>query len=269
MKRERADVLLVQRGLFPSRERARAAILAGDVLAAGEPLTKAGRQLPVDVDLSLKKKPEYVSRGAVKLARALDVFNVHPAAKVCVDVGASTGGFTELLLERGAAKVYAIDVGYGQLAWKLRNDPRVVVMERTNVRHLNAESLPESPTLETVDVSFISIKKILPSIAGMLAGGGELLALVKPQFEGERADVGRGGIVREASAHRRILCSLLDPLASSGLALRGFTYSPIKGADGNIEYWLYAVKTTTGKRAGHPDELIDSVVEEAHSFFSR
>ncbi len=268
-KKERADLLLVVRGLVSSRERARAAILAGNVFCSGVRVTKAGQQLALDADLTVRQSPEYVSRGGLKLAGALDSFGVPVQGKICVDVGASTGGFTDVLLKRGAVKVYAIDVGYGQLAWSLRSDSRVIVMERTNVRNLAAGALAEEAELLTVDVSFISLKKIMRSLAGLLAPDGDLVALVKPQFEGERSMVGKGGVVRDRSAHVEILRSLMAPLASEGLVLKGLTHSPIQGADGNIEYWLHAARSAGPAQIEDEAELIEAVVHSAHSAFSR
>ncbi|RJQ54400.1 MAG: TlyA family RNA methyltransferase [Actinobacteria bacterium] len=269
MKRERADLLLVRRGLLPSRERARAAILAGDVFANGQRVLKAGEQLPADAEIVLRKAPPYVSRGGVKLAGALDFFDIEPAGRVAADIGASTGGFTDVLLKRGVDKVYAIDVGYGQLAWSIRNDPRVVVMERTNIRRLDPSRLDTQPDIVTVDVSFISVRKILDSLIRLLSPGGDLIVLVKPQFEGERRQVGRGGVVRDPKTHKEILGRLACEVRTAGLALESLTYSPIKGADGNIEYWLHARKGQAGRNQAEAEELVERVVEEAHATLQR
>lgn len=266
MRRERADVLLVSRGLVGSRHRARAAILAGEVTADGEPVGKAGQMVSEGASLEIAAPPEYVSRGGVKLARALEVFHIDPKGMVAVDVGASTGGFTDCLLQGGAAKVFAIDVGYGQLAWALRQDPRVIVMERTNVRHLDARKFDSGADIITIDVSFIAVSKILPTVVQLLRAEGALLILVKPQFEGERRDVGKGGIVRDAEAHKRTLTALAQAVADAGLSVRGLTHSPITGADGNIEFWLYAGQG--GACSGALDELVDRTVAEAHATFA-
>lgn len=266
MKRERADLLLVRKGLVSSRERARAAILAGEVRADGTRVAKAGQQIGVDAELDVASGSPYVSRGGAKLAHALDVFDVHPAGLVAMDVGASTGGFTDCLLKQGAAKVFAIDVGYGQLAWSLRNDPRVVAMERTNVRYLDPAKVGTTADIITVDVSFISVRKLLDRLVQLLGPDGMVLVLVKPQFEGERTDVGKGGVVRDAAVHRRVLESLAAAVESAGLSVRGLAYSPITGADGNIEFWLNAARPMpSGHRPGRLSELVERVVREAHA----
>lgn len=265
MKKERADVLLVQQGLVSSRQQARAAILAGEVTADGRRVEKAGEQLPSDSRLVVAARSRYVSRGGVKLARALDLFGIDPRGKTAVDVGASTGGFTDCLLQRGAGRVVAIDVGYGQLAWSLREDPRVAVMERTNVRHLDPEAVGEKAAIVTVDVSFISVRKFLDKLVALLSSDGVLLVLVKPQFEGERRHVGKGGVVRDAAAHREILASVARSVEHTGLVVCGVTYSPITGADGNIEYWLCAAREGSRARAAGPlDDLVDNTVAAAH-----
>ncbi len=252
--RERLDVLLVQRGLAPSRERARAVILAGEVRVDGRISTKAGTSVPVDATVELAGPAEelrFVSRGGLKLERALDTFGLEPAGCVCLDVGASTGGFTDLLLRRGATRVYAVDVGHGQLAWSLRNDPRVVVMERTNIRHL--EALPEPVDCAVIDVSFISLRLVLPRVASLVRDGAWVVSLVKPQFEAGRAEADRGaGIISDPAIHRRVLRELLAWLGQTNqvqneraqhrLYPRGLIASPIAGREGNAEYllWLHA-----------------------------
>lgn len=265
MRKERADVALVRRGLCASRERARAAILAGEVTADGVPVTKAGELVSEDVRLEASPAPRYVSRGGTKLAKALDTFGIDARGMVAVDVGASTGGFTDCLLQRGAEKVVAVDVGYGQLSWSLRNDPRVVVMERTNVRHLAPADVRIKADIITVDVSFISVRKILKPVLGMLKSDGELLVLIKPQFEGRRADVGKKGIVRDASVHSRILSEMARSLGDACLKVLGVTYSPITGADGNIEYWLRAARTGAVGGGGGLEQRIEETVRAAHA----
>jgi len=246
--RERLDVLLVERGLAPSRERARALILAGEARVAGQPAPKAGMLVPRDARLELAGDGEvrYASRGGLKLERALDAFGLDPTGLVCLDVGASTGGFTDVLLRRGAAKVYAIDVGRGQLAWALRSDPRVVVMDRTNIRHLAA--LPEPAGCAVIDVSFISLRLALPPVTPLLAPGAWVAALVKPQFEAGRAEADRGGgVISDSAVHRRVLRELLvwiesaSPVRADGLRLaaQGLIASPITGREGNHEYLLW------------------------------
>ncbi|HEY1388788.1 MAG TPA: TlyA family RNA methyltransferase [Ktedonobacterales bacterium] len=246
--RERLDVLLVARGLAPSRERARALIMAGEVRVAGQMATKAGTLVAVDATIELAataSETRFVSRGGLKLEHALDAFRLDPTGDICLDVGASTGGFTDLLLQRGAARVYAVDVGRGQLAWTLRNDPRVRVMERTNIRHL--EALPELVDCAVIDVSFISLRMVLPRVSTLLKPEGWVVALVKPQFEAGRAEADRGGgVIREPEVHRRVLRELLswiaDEMASATterrLMPRELIASPITGRDGNHEYLL-------------------------------
>lgn len=236
----RLDVLLVERGLFPTRARAQAAILAGAVRVDGRPARKAGERVPPDARVEVVADPlPYASRGGLKLAHALDAFGVDPAGRCCLDVGASTGGFTDVLLRRGARRVYAVDVGYGQLAWRLRQDRRVVVLERTNIRHLSPDALPDRPDLATVDVSFISLRLVLPKLAELLAPPGEVVALVKPQFEAGPAEVGKGGIVRDPAVHLRVLQAVAEAAGGSGFGVFGVLPSPIPGADGNREFFLW------------------------------
>lgn len=238
-KKERLDTLLVSLGHYGSREQAQRAILAGLVKVGGLPATKAG--MGVDPTLGIEVTPPasaYVSRGGHKLERALSAFGVPVADRVALDVGASTGGFTDVLLKNGARFVYAVDVGYGQLAWALRQDPRVKVMERTNVRHLEALD-GEAPDLAVIDVSFIGLAKVLPAIARLLAPPGDVVALVKPQFEAGRAHVGKGGVVRDASTHERVLLEVDSAARHLGYHLWGLTHSPIKGPEGNIEFLAY------------------------------
>ncbi len=235
----RLDRLLVSRGLFRSREQARRAVMAGAVAVDGRREDKPGRAVAEDAELELLAPREpFVSRGGRKLAAALDHFGVDPAGAVCLDVGASTGGFTDCLLQRGARRVYAVDVGYGQLDYKLRRDPRVVVMERVNARHLTADALPEPADLVTLDLSFISIVKVVPALLPHLAEGGRLLPLVKPQFEAGRAQVGRGGVVRDAAVRRSVVEERIADLAAMGLEARGSFESPVPGASGNVEFFV-------------------------------
>jgi 23S rRNA (cytidine1920-2'-O)/16S rRNA (cytidine1409-2'-O)-methyltransferase len=234
MAKVRLDQLLTQKGLADSRSQAQALIMAGRVLVNGQPATKAGVQLSPQATVSLKEEAPYVSRGGEKLAAGLDAFHIDPAGAVCADVGASTGGFTDLLLQRGAARVYAIDVGYGQLAWQLRQDARVIVMERTNARYL--EALPQPVSLVTVDVSFISLKLILPAVRRWLAEPALVVALVKPQFEAGRDQVGKGGVVREPAVHRQVLAGVVAEAARLGLSLLGLIPSPLLGPAGNREF---------------------------------
>jgi 23S rRNA (cytidine1920-2'-O)/16S rRNA (cytidine1409-2'-O)-methyltransferase len=240
VKKKRLDVLLVERGLVESRERGRRLIMAGQVLVDGRVMDKPGMQVAGGADIRLQAKSPYVSRGGLKLEAALDGFDVQVAGLVAADVGASTGGFTDCLLQRGASKVYAIDVGYGQLAWRLRQHPRVVVMERVNVRYL--ESLPERVDLATIDVSFISLELVLPSVMGWLRSAGDIITLIKPQFEAGRAEVGKGGVIRDPEIHRAVLGKILAWVLDHGLVVRGLMVSPLEGPAGNVEFLAHLSK---------------------------
>ncbi len=237
-KKERLDRLLVARGLAESRSRAQALIMAGEVFVEGVRADKAGMAVPTDAQVAVIAPLPYVSRGGFKLAAALEAFGLDVTGRVCADVGACTGGFTDVLLQNGAARVYAIDVGYGQLDWKLRQDERVVVLERTNARHL--EALPEPVSFVAIDVSFISLRLILPAVQGWLTPQADIVALIKPQFEAGREQVGKGGIVREPAIHRQVLAELATWFADNGLTPAGLIRSPIEGSEGNVEFlvWL-------------------------------
>lgn len=239
-KTERVDVLLVQAGQAPSRTAAQRLVMAGRVRAGGELVHKPSQKVPPDTPLSVAQGPRFVSRGGEKLAAALDAFPIAVAGRTCADVGASTGGFTHCLLQRGAGRVYAIDVGKGQLHWSLRPDPRVVVLEGTNARTL--ERLPEAVDLATVDVSFISLRLILPRVADWLKAGGDVVALVKPQFEAGRARVGRGGVVRQPEVHREVIEQVLEVCRASALGPQGAMPSPLLGPKGNREFLVWARK---------------------------
>ena len=235
-QRERLDRLLARRGLFVSREQARRAIMAGRVRVEGRPADKPGTQVPVAAEISLSGPPRrFVSRGGDKLEHALDHFAIDPAGWVCLDVGASTGGFTDCLLQRGARRVYALDVGRGQLDHGLRQDDRVVVMEGVNARYLEPDALPERVRLVTVDVSFISLAKLVPALHPMLEPGGLLLPLIKPQFEAGRREVGKGGVVRDEAVRARVIGEVAAGLAAIGFELKGIVDSPVRGAKGNRE----------------------------------
>jgi 23S rRNA (cytidine1920-2'-O)/16S rRNA (cytidine1409-2'-O)-methyltransferase len=237
--RTRLDLLLVSRGLAPTREKAQAMILAGLVEVEGRRAEKAGAAVPEDAAVAVAGPAHpYVSRGGVKLAAALDHFALDPAGKICLDVGASTGGFTDCLLQRGAARVYAVDVGRGQLDAKLRGDPRVVVREKVNARALSSREVPEKVDFAAVDVSFISLRLILPAIVPLLAAGGSLVALVKPQFEAGRSEVPRGGVVRSAEVRRRVVSEIETAGRDLDLEVLGSISSPIRGARGNEEFLL-------------------------------
>ncbi len=234
LRKERLDRLLVRRGLVVSREEAQHLIMAGYVSVNGQKADKSGRQVPVDAEVVIKERMPYVSRGGVKLAAALDAFSLNVAGLIAADIGASTGGFTDCLLQHGAMRVYAIDVGYGQIAWKLRQDPRVILMERTNVRYL--ESLPEPVDIVVVDVSFIGLDLVLPIAVRFLKPSGWLVALIKPQFEAGRQYVGKKGIVRDPAVHRSAVTRTLATAEMLALGLRGVIRSPIRGAKGNVEF---------------------------------
>jgi len=239
--KERLDKLLVDRGLVASRERARALVMSGAVLVRGQPETKPGTMLDPGVEIVLREADHpYVSRGALKLVKGLDTFAIDPTGMVCLDIGASTGGFTDVLLRRGAAKVYAIDVGYGQLAWSLRRDPRVVVLERENVRNLDLAKVPEPCDLAVIDVSFISLTLVLPRVAELLRPpvGKPIVALVKPQFEVGREQVGKGGVVRDEQVRRGAVDKIRSWAAANGFVAGDDVESPITGPAGNVEYLL-------------------------------
>ena len=242
-KRERLDKLLVERGLVASREEGRSRILAGEVLVNDRPGAKAGSLVDSNAFIRMKGKSlPYVSRGGIKLEKALDEFRIEVRDKVVLDVGASTGGFTDCLLARGARRVYAVDVGYGQLDWRLRNDPRVVVLEKRNIRYLAAEELSDPPQFATIDVSFISLRLVLPKVKGLLTSQGEIVALIKPQFEVGKGKVGKGGVVRSAEEHRRVIEEIKETALSLKLEVGGVTESPLLGPKGNREFLIYLIK---------------------------
>ncbi len=239
----RLDKLMLERGLAPSREKAQALIMAGQVVVGDHAAEKAGQQVLPDVELRIKGEAlPYVSRGGLKLEKGLDAFAITTEGRIAIDVGASTGGFTDCLLQRGAARVYAVDVGYGQLAWKLREDPRVVVLEKTNIRHLQPEHLDPLPDLAVIDASFISLNLVLPPTLALLRRPAEVVALVKPQFEVGKGAVGKGGIVRDPRLHDEVLRKMEALAADLGAELLGICDSPITGADGNREF-LMGLKT--------------------------
>jgi 23S rRNA (cytidine1920-2'-O)/16S rRNA (cytidine1409-2'-O)-methyltransferase len=237
-KKQRLDLLLFERGLAQSREVARRLVMAGQVLVNGQVASKPSQTVDAGANLEVKSGPRFVSRGGDKLSAALEEFHLNPLGWVCADVGASTGGFTDCLLQSGAERVYAIDVGYGQLAWSLRQDARVVVMERVNARYL--VELPETVNFVCIDASFISLKLLIPVVHRWLAPDGQLVALIKPQFEAGREQVGKGGVVRETAIHTSVLEDILNFASGAGLAVRGLIPSPITGPSGNIEFlvWL-------------------------------
>ena len=239
LKKKRLDLIVVEKGLAPSRQKAQALIMAGQVLVDGQLITKPGWAVSPVAEVSSKSAPHpFVSRGGVKLAGALDHYPVDVSDKICLDVGASTGGFTDCLLQNGAERVYAVDVGYGQLAWQLRQDPRVVVIERTNIRHMPPDAIPEPIAVATIDVSFISLKLVVPAILNFLLPGAEILALIKPQFEVGKDQVGKGGVVRDPALHRQVIEALSGYFIDLGLQCEAPVPSPIRGPKGNIEYFI-------------------------------
>jgi 23S rRNA (cytidine1920-2'-O)/16S rRNA (cytidine1409-2'-O)-methyltransferase len=259
-RRERLDVLLVERGLVDTRARARALIMAGRVRSGQTRLDKPGARLAPDAPLSVEPGPRYVSRGGFKLTGALDAFEVRVGGRDAVDVGASTGGFTQVLLERGASRVIALDVGKGQLDWSLRTDPRVVVIEGTNARHLEPEHLPFVPDLAVVDVSFISVTRILPALRRCLTPPCDVVSLVKPQFEVGKGRVGRGGIVKDVEAHREVLGTVSSFAMTQGWSARGIARSSIRGAEGNVEFFLHLDLSGRGLRGDDLDLAIGAAL---------
>ena len=244
-KKQPLDELLVEQGLAPSLNRARALIMAGEVVVDDHAVDKPGTLVALTAQIRLKNLPNrYVSRGGTKLEKPLDTFSVNVSGKVVIDVGASTGGFTDCLLQRGARKVYAIDVGYGQLAWKLREDARVKTLERTNICDLTAQDISAPPDLAVIDVSFTSLQKIWPPVIALIKPGGELLSLVKPQFEAAKEDVEAGGIVRSLKTYQKVMQAVVGTAHALSVHVAGIMESPIRGQKGNREFFLYAVKKT-------------------------
>ena len=234
--KNRLDVLLFERGLAESRERAKALVMSGDVFVGGSRAQKPGMQIDEDAEIEIRGiRLEYTSRGGLKLEKALQVFDVKPEGRICIDCGASTGGFTDCLLKSGAKMVYAVDVGYGQLAWSLRCDERVVVMERTNIRYVTDEMFAVKPSLAVIDVSFISLKLVLPVVRGILTDDGEVICLIKPQFEAGR-DLVNKGVIRDPQTHKAVLDTFLQNAADAGFYVKNLTFSPVTGPKGNIEY---------------------------------
>lgn len=245
--KERLDVLLVSRGLAASREKAKAVIMAGIVYVDGQKEDKAGATFADTVKIEVRGNTlKYVSRGGLKLEKAMSHFGLSLEGKVCMDVGASTGGFTDCMLQNGGVKVYSIDVGHGQLDWKLRNDPRVVCMERTNIRYVTPEDIGEPPAFVSIDVSFISLTKVLYPVRQLLCENGEIVCLIKPQFEAGREKVGKKGVVRDPKVHREVIRSVMAYASSIGFEILHLEFSPIKGPEGNIEYLLHLKKQPEG-----------------------
>ena len=269
VEKERLDVLLVQQGLANSRELAKAYIMAGNVYVDGQKEDKAGTKVAVTAKLEVKgNQMKYVSRGGYKLEKAMDVFGIRLNGKICLDIGASTGGFTDCMLQNGASKVYAIDVGYGQFAWKLRNDERVVCLEKTNVRYVTHEQVPDEGDFASIDVSFISLTKVLPAVLGVLGEKGQLVCLIKPQFEAGREKVGKKGVVRNSSVHREVIEMIVEYVRTQSLGILGLDFSPIKGPEGNIEYLIYLDKSRSGMHEDEVQARVDTVVAQSHKILS-
>lgn len=266
--KKRIDVLLVEQGFFDSRERAKKSLMAGLVFVDNQRCDKAGTEVKIDSKIEVKGNPiPYVSRGGLKLEKALKNFNLTLEGKVCMDIGSSTGGFTDCMLQNGATKVFSIDVGYGQLAWKLRQDERVVCMERTNIRYVTLEDIGEHADFASIDVSFISLKLVLPKAKELLREGGEVVALIKPQFEAGREKVGKKGVVREKSTHIEVIDMVSRFASENGFEILELDFSPIKGPEGNIEYLIH-LKSTDVKNIFDEEKYkikIEEIVEKSHT----
>ena len=264
MAKVRLDALLVDKGLAQSRERAKALIMAGQVYIDNQKCDKAGQQIDESITPEVRGETlKYVSRGGLKLEKAMAEFNISLENKVAMDIGASTGGFTDCMLQNGAKKVFAVDVGYGQFAWKLRSDERVVNMERTNIRYVTPEDIGEELDFASIDVSFISLRLVLPVAKNLLSTDGEIVALIKPQFEAGREQVGKKGVVRDIKVHYEVIKNVLDFARSIDLHVAGLSYSPIKGPEGNIEYLAYLKKSECEDNI--TDDVIRSVADESHN----
>ncbi|HAQ55708.1 MAG TPA: TlyA family rRNA (cytidine-2'-O)-methyltransferase [Anaerovibrio sp.] len=265
VKKERLDVLLVKKNLVQSRERAKTTIMAGMVIVDGNKIDKAGTMVKENADIRvLGNQIPYVSRGGLKLEKAIKEFGVELKGKVTADIGASTGGFTDCMLQNGAVKVFAIDVGYGQLAWSLRTDERVVNMERTNVRNVTPEDIGQLIDLASIDVAFISLEKVLPAVKAMLKPDGQVVALIKPQFEAGKEKVGKKGVVRDPKVHLEVIHKVIDTAREMGFVTKELTFSPVKGPEGNIEYLVWLTKDREAAD-NVTDEVMASTVELAHS----
>ena len=264
--KKRADVILFEKGLVESREKGKRVIMEGIVFVGTERIEKPGQKLDEDAEIRIKVNPNiYVSRGGLKLEKSIELFKLDLNDKVSMDIGASTGGFTDCMLKNGASKVFAIDVGYGQLDWKLRNDKRVVVMERTNIRHVESDEIGEPIDFISIDVSFISLKLVLPVAKKLLRDNGEIIALVKPQFEAGRENVGKRGIVRDKKIHYKVIKDTINYCVENKLSPYGLTYSPITGATGNIEFLIYLKNNLDNSI---DDKEIMEIIEKAHKNLS-
>ncbi len=269
INKERLDTLLVEKGFFSTREKAKSAIMAGEVLVEGERVDKSGQKIKIESNISvIKKETTFVSRGGEKLKKALKVFNVNVRGKRVIDVGASTGGFTDCLLKSGAEKVYCIDVGYGQLAWKLQKDSRVVIIDRTNIRYLTADRFDDLFELAVIDVSFISLDKVLPAVYNLVKEKGEAVALIKPQFEAGREFIQKGGLVKKAETHKMVIERVGDKAQEIGFNIQGLTFSPLKKTSGNIEYLVYLAKNSERDKIVNFPQIVEKVVKKAHQELS-
>ncbi|MDF2523870.1 MAG: hemolysin [Clostridiales bacterium] len=266
MEKERLDIILVDRGYFPTREKARGSIMAGVVFVNNEKVDKSGTKFAADCSIEIKENINpYVSRGGLKLEKAIKTFNLDLNGKTAIDIGASTGGFTDCMLKNGAIKVFAIDVGYGQLAWELRNDPRVVCMERTNIRYVKPEDLKTYADFASIDVAFISLKKVIPVAYQLISPQGEMVCLIKPQFEAGREKVEKHGVVRDPAVHEAVICNIISFSIETGFSIQGLSFSPIKGPEGNIEYLLYISKDSSKLGIDDPFAAAKRIVQESHS----
>lgn len=264
--KKRADVILYEKGLVDSREKGKRVIMEGSVFVGNARIDKPGEKLDEDVEITIKENPNiYVSRGGLKLEKAINIFGLSLQDKIAMDIGASTGGFTDCMLKNGASEVFAVDVGYGQLDWKLRNDPRVVVMERTNIRNVTKDDIGKDIDFVSIDVSFISLRLVLPVAKNLLGENGEIVALIKPQFEAGKDKVGKKGIIRDKNIHFEVIKTVMEFCCEIGLGIYGLTFSPITGATGNIEFLVYLKNNITTIM---DDESIFAVIEEAHSTLS-
>jgi 23S rRNA (cytidine1920-2'-O)/16S rRNA (cytidine1409-2'-O)-methyltransferase len=266
--KKRIDVLLVERGLETSRERAKALVMSGNVFSCGQRIEKAGEEIDTEAEIEVKTGLKYVSRGGLKLEKAMATFGLELAGKVCMDIGASTGGFTDCMLQNGAAKVYSVDVGYGQLAWKLRTDSRVINFERTNIRHLTADKISDEIAFFSIDVSFISLTLVLPAIKSFLAQDAHGVCLIKPQFEAGKGKVGKKGVVREPEIHRDVIKKIYDFASNHDLFVAGLDFSPVKGPEGNIEYLIYLKNHCQNDDIPIKIDEIDNIVESSHKQLS-
>jgi len=264
--KERLDILLVEENFFESRAKAKSMIMLGKILVDGVKIDKAGTLINRDAKIEIiGHEMPFVSRGGFKLQKALQVFEIDLQEKICADIGASTGGFTDCMLQSGAKKIYAVDVGYGQLAWKLRNDDRVINLERTNIRNVTKENIPDNLNFASIDVSFISLEKVLPVVKNLLADDGEVVALIKPQFEAGKENVGKKGVVKDKKIHTQVIEKILNFVQEIDFKICGLDFSPIKGPEGNIEFLTHLSKNISAVESENLHEKIFEAVESAHS----